>query len=101
MWELVRAVTLFPIIHPTPYQRASGREHNEEPKGLSSNPSSSPQHLGDVTVFSSVRYQEPPPLGWRNFFLVVWGFFSFPFFLGPHSKHMEVPKLGVKSELHL
>ena len=28
-------------------------------------------------------------------------FFFFPFFLGLHSRHMEVPRLGVKSELQL
>ena len=27
--------------------------------------------------------------------------FSFFFFLGPHLQYMEVPKLGVKSELQL
>ena len=27
--------------------------------------------------------------------------FSFSFFLGPHLQHMEVPRLGVESELHL
>ena len=31
----------------------------------------------------------------RHFFCVC----VFFFFLGPHSKHMEVPRLGVKSEL--
>ena len=25
----------------------------------------------------------------------------FPLFLGPHSQHMEVPRLGVESELQL
>ena len=28
-------------------------------------------------------------------------FFSFSFFWGPHPQHMEVPKLGIKSELQL
>ena len=32
-----------------------------------------------------------------NFFL----FLFFFFFLGPHSQHMDVPRLGVKSELQL
>ena len=32
--------------------------------------------------------------------LITTGFFFFNF-LGPHSRHMEVPRLGVKSELQL
>ena len=28
-------------------------------------------------------------------------FFFFFFFLGPHLQHMDVPRLGVESELHL
>ena len=33
-------------------------------------------------------------------FLFVWLFFVFVFsFLGPHSRHMAVPRLGVKLEL--
>ena len=28
-------------------------------------------------------------------------FFFFFFFLGPHPQHMDVPKLGVESQLHL
>ena len=34
----------------------------------------------------------------RLFFLFVFWFFIF---LGPHLQHMEVPRLGVKSELQL
>ena len=32
---------------------------------------------------------------------MVGTFFFFFFFLGPHLWHMEVPKLGVKSEVQL
>ena len=31
--------------------------------------------------------------------IVTFSFFSFFVFLGPHTRHMEVPRLGVKSEL--
>ena len=35
-------------------------------------------------------------------FLLGWFFFSFFLvFLGPHPQHMEVPRLGVESELQL
>ena len=36
-------------------------------------------------------------------FLLLLFFLSFPFFciLGPHLRHLEVPRLGVKSELQL
>ena len=33
-------------------------------------------------------------------FLLLWVFF-FPIFLGPHSWHMDISRLGVESELHL
>ena len=35
----------------------------------------------------------------NNFFFFF--FFFFFVFLGPHPRHMEVPKVGVKSELQL
>ena len=37
---------------------------------------------------------------WIAFFLSFFLLF-FAFFLGPHSPHMEVPRLGVESELQL
>ena len=33
--------------------------------------------------------------------IALWNVFVFLFFLGPHLQHMEVPRLGVESELHL
>ena len=37
----------------------------------------------------------------KNFFFFLHFFFFFLLFLGPHSRHMEVPRLGVESELEL
>ena len=37
---------------------------------------------------------------WAYFFLFLFRLFLF-LFLGPHAQHMEVPRIGVKSELQL
>ena len=41
----------------------------------------------------------PSPLRKTTFFLFVCFFFFF--FLGPHSQHMKIPKLGVELQVHL
>ena len=44
-------------------------------------------------------HQVPNLLSHHNPVFVFRGFCLFFFFLGPHLQHMEVPRLGVKSEL--
>ena len=69
-------------------------------------------------VSPAAQWELPPPvintLHWystfitinepllTHFFLIKKNFFFcfFFFFLGPHLRHMEVPRLGVESELH-
>ena len=56
-----------------------------------------------LTQFS-MHYNEIPLFGTHIYCLVfwgVWGVFLFFCFLGPYVQHMEVPRLGVKSELQL
>ena len=51
-----------------------------------------------------MHYNEIPLFGTHIYCLVfwrVWGVFLFFCFLGPYVQHMEVPRLGVKSELQL
>ena len=57
----------------------------------------------------SIFFPSPTDSRWSGFFLsfpfLSFPFLSFPFlsflFLGPHLQHMEVPRLGIKSELQL
>ena len=53
-----------------------------------------------VFVFCSVIVTELPPRQLVSLFLFLLSFFLF-FLFGPHLSHVEVPRLGVESELQL
>ena len=52
-----------------------------------------------LSIFSCAFW--PSECLWRNVYLGILPIFHFFFFLELHSWHMEVPRLGVKSELQL
>ena len=88
-----------------------GRGRPPSPRWLSSPLGSHNFLVGHLQMQPHVETQASyRPFLWRKLliliksYIYIYIFFFFPFFLvflGPHPQHMEVPRLGVKSELQL